>query len=159
MIRTISRFSLIILPILYIWVIWWQSGHFDPDSVYYLSIKISPPIIVVLGITLELCHLLEFGFLYMFLILAFLGFGPLKRLWEYIALAVSLLYGVVDEIHQFYVPFRSVEVIDFIKDFVGVFVVWFIIHRVYFKRPDSKIGLLLKKITRFSSGDRNDVTL
>ncbi|MBS4197604.1 VanZ family protein [Lederbergia citri] len=135
-----------ILPIPYIIFIWIQSSSFDPESVYNLSNYISNSIIVIIGACLELAHLIEFGILYLLLILAILTFRSLDSKTEAICFTVAILYGLIDEIHQYFVPFRSFSIIDLVKDFVGVFVIWIIIHVSYFKKEESKIGSLLRNI-------------
>jgi len=141
------KFILRILPILYIIFIWIQSGSFDPESVHNLSKYISNSLILFIGICFELAHLFEFGILYLFLILAVLTFRSLDSRMEAICFTIAVLYGIVDEIHQHFVPFRSFSIIDLVKDFLGVFAIWLIIHVSYFKKEESKIGTILRKIT------------
>jgi len=61
-------------------------------------------------------------------------------------LILSLFFGLVDEIHQMYVPFRSFSIDDLIKDGIGVIVVYLIVHKSYFSKKTTKIGVFLKKI-------------
>ncbi|MCJ8009138.1 VanZ family protein [Lederbergia wuyishanensis] len=136
-----------ILPIIYMTFIWIQSSSFDPESVQNLSNYISSSLILFLGICFELAHLVEFGFLYLFLILAVLTFRRLDSRIEAICFAIAVLYGIVDEVHQHFVPFRSFSIVDLMKDVLGVYVIWYIIHVSYFKKKDSKIGTVLRKIT------------
>ncbi|WP_249315725.1 VanZ family protein [Bacillus sp. FJAT-49711] len=124
-----------ILPVLYIIFIWIQSSSFDPESVHILSSYISYHIILIIGICFELAHLIEFGILYLFLILAVLTFRSLNSLIEAICFSVAVLYGLADEIHQHFVPFRSFSIIDLL-----------IIHVSYFKKKDSKLASILKNI-------------
>ncbi|MCR2822001.1 VanZ family protein [Lederbergia panacisoli] len=135
-----------ILPVLYIIFIWIQSSSFDPESVHNLLSNISYNIILFIGICFELAHLIEFGILYLLLILAILTYRPLDNKMEAISFTFAVLYGLFDEIHQYFVPFRSFSIIDLVKNFLGVFVIWLIIHRSYFKKKNSKIGSILKKI-------------
>jgi polysaccharide biosynthesis protein VpsQ len=144
------KFILLVLPIIYMALIWLQTSHFDPESVYSLSSQISMSIILLLGVFLELAHLFEFGLVYLFLIMAFLVFGKLNTKKEFLAATIAILYGLIDEIHQLYVPFRSFSYGDLFKDAIGVLVISFIIHKSYFTSKKSKIGLLLKKITNIS---------
>lgn len=136
-----------ILPILYIILIWIQSSSFDPESVYNLSNYINNYIIVMIGACLELAHLFEFGILYLLLILAVLTFRSLNSKTEAICFTIAVLYGLIDEIHQYFVPFRSFSMIDLVKDFLGVLGIWLIIHISYFKKEESLIGSILRKIT------------
>lgn len=144
MFQIFCRWGLRMIPFIYGYLIWWQSSHFNPGSVYNLSNEVSLSVIKAIGIGLELGHLFEFGFMYLFLILAFLSFGRLNKRLESIALTVSILYGLIDEIHQYFVPFRSFSIVDLMKDIVGVLFVWFMIHRAYYK-SDSRLGARLRK--------------
>ena len=65
----------------------------------------------------KLFHLIAFG------ILGFLAMGSrppahtIKQVWQ-VALAV-MLYGILDELHQYWVPGRSADVYDAIADTLG----------------------------------------
>lgn len=56
-------------------------------------------------------HALTFGFL------AVLLYFASRRFW--LAILLTSLYGVSDEIHQYFVPGRSVDVTDWVADTVG----------------------------------------
>lgn len=137
---------LVILPIIYMILIWVQSSYFDPSSIYSLTNKIRMEILLIIGTLFEMLHLLQFGILYLLLIIASLSFGKLTKRIEYVTIVVALLYGVLDEIHQIFVPFRSFSIVDLIKDVVGILIVYLIIHRCYFSKRRTKIGLLLREI-------------
>jgi len=68
----------------------------------------------------KLFHLVVFGILG-FLLMGSLPASPdgyrLRQLW-WVAFAV-MLYGVSDEFHQYFVPGRSVEVLDVLADALG----------------------------------------
>ena len=68
----------------------------------------------------KLFHLIEFG------ILGFLAMGALRashggyqarQLWG--VAAVVMLYGILDEFHQYFVPGRSADVYDVLADAIG----------------------------------------
>lgn len=145
-----SRLVLRVMPFIYGFLIWWQSGHLNPGSLYNLSNLISLWIIKAIGAALELGHLIEFGILYLSLILAFLSFGRLRRLHEGVAIIIAASYGLIDEVHQSFVPFRSFSMVDFVKDLIGIFFVWFLIHR-YLKRG-FKLSERFKKVA-FKNND------
>ena len=65
-------------------------------------------------IFLMLLHMGEFGLFAMFLML---GFYPQFKL--YFLIGISLLYGVLDEIHQFFIPTRYFDVVDILCDSIG----------------------------------------
>ncbi|QOR65455.1 VanZ family protein [Cytobacillus suaedae] len=155
MIKLIIR----LLPILYMTFIWLQSSKFNPSQLEYLYPTIHPVVFLMIGGTLELAHLIQFGILYLLIVLAFLTYGELTTKKEIIALVIASLYGVIDEIHQYFVPYRSFSTIDIIKDIIGAVFFWYIIHKVYFKSKDSKIGLLLKRITKLSTKNKQSIHL
>jgi len=50
-----------------------------------------------------------------------------------LVLAISLTYAVLDEFHQFFVPLRTPDVMDFLVDSIGIFLSTFV-YRYYSKR-------------------------
>ena len=152
--KTIWRCVLVVLPIIYAIFIWWQSSHFDPGSVSSFTYILGLTIVKIIGIGFELAHLIEFGFLYFLIIIALLGFGELTKFVEILTFIISGLYGLLDELHQFFVPFRSTSLIDLIKDVIGILVVGYIIHHFYYK-ADSKIGSQLRKISNLVQNQKN----
>ena len=61
----------------------------------------------------ELVHVVEYS------ILGVLWYRVLKEK-IYVILIIGILYGITDEIHQFFVPFRVFSVLDMIMDAIGV---------------------------------------
>ncbi|WP_010678055.1 VanZ family protein [Bacillus timonensis] len=143
----IIRFILRFLPVIYMVWIWLQSSHFNPSKLEGIHVQIGIPIYLLLGAALEIGHLFQFAILYALLVMAFLTFGKLSLKIEILLFAIAVLYGVLDEIHQFYVPFRSFSITDLIKDGIGVIVVSYIIHKKYFNNEQSRLGRLLRGIT------------
>lgn len=127
--------------------IWIQSSYFDPESLAGFSSSLNPYVFLFFGVSLELAHLFQFGLLYLCLVIAFLSFGRLRTWLEVTAVIIALGYGIVDEIHQLYVPFRSFSVGDLLKDTIGVVVIWWVVHRSYFYKKSSKLGRWLKSVT------------
>ena len=88
-----------VLPIIYMIAIWVMSSMSSdaivelPDSQWDGYIK-------------ESLHLVEFGILYLFLALALLTMRELNANINVILIVISSLYGLTDEIHQFFVPYR-----------------------------------------------------
>jgi polysaccharide biosynthesis protein VpsQ len=126
--------------------IWIQSSHFNPENLAGLSNIISVPIIVFLGLGLELAHLFQFGLLYLCIIIVFISFGKMKSWHEITAAIIALGYGILDEIHQLHVPFRSFSVGDLVKDTIGILVFWWVTHRSYYNNKTSRIGNWLRSI-------------
>lgn len=135
--------------------IWLQSSHFNPSKLEDIDDKIGVPLYLMLGAALEIGHLFQFAILYALLVMAFLTFGKLSVKIEILLFAVSVLYGVLDEIHQYYVPFRSFSITDLIKDSIGVVVVSYIIHKKYFHHKRSRLGRFLRSITELNKKGRN----
>lgn len=153
----IGRFFISSLPVLYMYLIWQQTSHFDPESVSSLKEVLTPYIILAIGAAFELGHLFEFGILYFLLIMAVLSYGHLKKWMEVMIIIISLLYGLVDELHQLYVPFRSFSVFDLIKNAIGVLAIALLIHQKYFNNKGSRFGLFLRNSTHFFKKDKTKV--
>lgn len=150
------RLLIILLPIAYMVLIWLQSSYFDPESIYTLSSTINTGILYIFGLGFELFHLFQFGILYFLLVMAYLTFGKLTINVETILLIISLSYGMIDEMHQMFVPSRSFSFGDLFKDSIGVFIAAYFIHKSYFRAKDSRLGMLLGEIERiFRKNNRN----
>ncbi len=68
-------------------------------------------------------HLVEFGVLGFFLSLGyFLSLKSSLRIKSSFTLASGILLGCLDEIHQYFVPNRSFEVMDMVADSIGIFI-------------------------------------
>ncbi|MDR7079145.1 VanZ family protein [Neobacillus niacini] len=153
----VGRFLLNIFPLIYMYLIWQQTSHFDPESVSDLRHVLNPYLILAIGAALELGHFFEFGILYFLLILAFLSFGHLKKWKEVLVLIFSISYGFLDEIHQLFVPFRSFSIVDLIKNAIGVFVIAILIHKNYFNSKESRFGQFLRSSTNFFKKGKSKV--
>lgn len=153
------RLVFIMLLFLYITLMWLQSSYFNPESIYSLSSDIRIEVLLLVGIGFELFHFFQFGILYLLIILVLLSFGKLTKGMEIAAVIISCSYGLIDELHQMYVPFRSFSIGDLIKDTVGVFVLSFIMHRSYFTKSQSKLGVLLRRIEGISKKDIRNISL
>jgi len=150
----ILRLFLLVLPFIYMALIWIQTSNFDPESVYMLSTQIDMKILLLIGAGLELAHLFEFGLLYLFIIMFFLLFGKLTKRKEIIAIFLAGGYGLTDEIHQLFVPFRSFSIIDLIKNGIGIWALWFFIKRKY-NSKNSRVGVFLRKLPNSQKGTRD----
>jgi VanZ family protein len=68
-------------------------------------------------------HLVEFGLLGFLLSLGyFLGLKSSLRIKSSFTLASGILLGCLDEIHQYFVPNRSFEVLDMVADSLGILI-------------------------------------
>lgn len=134
------KWALRLLPLLYMAAVWIQSSlpadQFVklPDSALDHTIK-------------ESLHLIEFAILYVLLVLAFLT----RRRVFTAALNVSCalfaaLYGISDEIHQSFYPYRSASLFDLVKDFTGIAVCFYFIRGALFGGKFAKLGRVLGRV-------------
>lgn len=98
----------------------------------------------------ESLHLVEFGVLFGLIILAFWTLGKSGYRYQVSAAVIAILYGLLDEIHQYFVPYRSATLIDFIKDTIGVLVLFYIL-RHYEKKEDSRLSRVINEVKDFLS--------
>jgi VanZ family protein len=82
----------------------------------------------------ESLHLVEFGILYWLLVLALLTTKHFTPTASIICAIFAGMYGIVDELHQSFVPYRSATIIDGVKDWIGVCVSWYIVREAYFRK-------------------------
>ncbi len=133
-----------LFPFIYMVAIWIMSSMPDnavvelPDSKWDANIK-------------ESLHLIEFGILYVLLVFALLTFKGLTTKRNIILIIIASLYGIIDEIHQSFVPYRSATMIDVIKDITGVLVASWILYGAYHKKRFLKLGRLLRKLENTST--------
>jgi len=67
----------------------------------------------------KLVHIVEYGILASFVYLALRGTNLAKYHLLGLAFAIAFLYGVSDEIHQYFVPGRDADVLDVVADGIG----------------------------------------
>jgi polysaccharide biosynthesis protein VpsQ len=125
--------------------IWLQSSHFNPEILYYTSLTLDPRVILLAGLLLESLHLIEFGILYILIILFQLSFGYLSRRKELTAIIISFLYSITDEVHQLFVPFRSFSIGDLIKNLIGIFLMWMLVRYLHQRKSKIREGTFLQK--------------
>ena len=97
------------------------------------------------GFIKESLHLVEFAILYVLFVIPLAISGKLTLKTSMIVALISAAYGVVDEIHQSFVPYRSATIIDVIKDWIGVIAVWAHVRYHYFHKKKS----ILNKLTNY----------
>ncbi|KIL43287.1 VanZ family protein [Jeotgalibacillus campisalis] len=130
-----------VLPFLYMMLVWFLSSR-PSDTVYALRNESLDLFIK------ESLHLVEFAILHFLFILALLAHGKLTTASHTAAAVIAAFYGLLDEIHQAFVPSRSATLIDAIKDLIGVMIVYILIQRAYFVR---KNGWMAKWLQGFES--------
>lgn len=108
-------------PLAYMALIWFLSSHpsdaiVDTGWTYDRTLK-------------EGLHLIEFGILYLLVVLALVSWGKLNQRSSFAAAIFSFLYGLTDELHQYFVPSRSFSLLDITKDLIGIIIAWYIVRR------------------------------
>ena len=66
-------------------------------------------------------HFLVFFLFNFFLLLSIIGNKKIKIRHIVIALTISIMYAVLDEVHQIFVAFRSPSLQDVLTDTIGIF--------------------------------------
>ena len=69
----------------------------------------------------KLVHIFEYGLLASLIYLALKDTNAAKHHLFELAFAIAFLYGVSDEIHQYFVPGRHPDVLDVVADGIGAF--------------------------------------
>ena len=77
-------------------------------------------------------HFSVFFLFSFFLLISILGNKRIKISYIIIALSIAIIYAVLDEIHQIFVPFREPTIQDILTNTVGIFSS--MILYLYFKR-------------------------
>ncbi|PLS17751.1 hypothetical protein CVD28_08600 [Bacillus sp. M6-12] len=121
------RVILTILPFLYMGAIWIMSSM--PDNVVLNLPDDSTDRFIKEGL-----HLVEFAILYILFVIALAANGALTPRLSLVAALAAGFYGIADEIHQSFVPYRSATLIDAAKDWTGVLAVYFHVRYHYFSR-------------------------
>ena len=96
----------------------------------------------------ESMHLVEFAILYVLFAVALAASGKLTLQTSLLVAIISALYGVSDEIHQSFVPYRSATIIDVVKDWIGVLAAWGHVRYHHFKRRKSILGKIEHKFAK-----------
>lgn len=163
--RTVFRVLSVITVVLWMAVIFWFSSKVAKES-DAMSDGLIAKMTALFGFDLEGEALLEFISKWQFLVrkaahfaeyavLGFLvansfnSFGLFSKRWAFLPPAVSLLYAVSDEVHQYFVPGRACRFLDVSIDFcgaaVGIGLFWVLLRIV---------GVLSKR--RVKNGTENN---
>lgn len=127
-----------ILPLIWMVAIWIMSSM-PSDAIVEL------PALSVDHFIKESLHLVEFAIVYWFLVGAMLTTREFTPVVSLICALIAGFYGITDEIHQSFVPYRSCTVIDGVKDWIGVGVSWYVVRRAYFGGRFTRVGNLLRR--------------
>jgi len=131
------RVIVTLLPLFYMIAIWVMSSL--PDDTF-----VELPSSTTDRFVKEALHLVEFAILYMLFVAAFAANHKLTASLSLLAAIAASLYGIVDEIHQSFVPARSATLIDVVKDIIGVLAAYFHVQYHYFKRKRGFLTIIEK---------------
>src|SRR3989304_10167429 len=95
----------------------------------------------------KLIHFVEFGFLCLMTCwsLSTARIGS-KRIYKIIlAIGIVSLYGISDEFHQSFTPYRSVDVLDWVADTAGAIVAGFLWQGTPHQTPKKKKLVAIEK--------------
>lgn len=137
--KRVFRVVLTLLPFIYMIAIWVMSSL--PDDVI-----LDLPSTKTDRFIKEALHLVEFAILYMLIVAALAGNHKLTKNLSLVAAIGACLFGIVDEIHQSFVPYRSATLIDAVKDIIGVLAAYFHVRYHYFQRKHGSLKMI-EKIT------------
>jgi VanZ family protein len=141
-----------VLPFAYMVAIWVMSSMPSNAVVELPALKVDRFI-------KESLHLVEFAILYCLFVGAWLTTGKFTARVSVICAVVAGLYGVSDEIHQSFYPYRSATWIDLFKDWTGVLVSWYVVREAYFGSGQrfGGVGRLLKRFEGFFVKERGNL--
>ncbi|WP_338751967.1 VanZ family protein [Bacillus sp. FJAT-52991] len=99
----------------------------------------------------ESLHLIEFAVLYGLMVNALLANSRFTSATNLAAALIACFYGLIDEIHQAFILYRSASVIDAIKDVTGVLICYLLVNYKYFQQPSSRIHRWMHKFSHWVS--------
>jgi VanZ family protein len=129
-----------VLPFIYMAAIWIMSSL--PDDTF-----LDLPSSSVDHFIKEALHLIEFAILYILFAAALAAHHKLTPNLSILVAVIAGLYGVADEIHQSFVPYRTASFIDVCKDVIGVLAAYFHVQFHYFKRNRGFLTVIEKIIS------------
>ncbi|TYS17882.1 hypothetical protein FZC78_08545 [Rossellomorea vietnamensis] len=135
----IVKWALTAAPFIYMALIWFMSSN-PADMVIKMDDEWFDRTFK------ESLHLVEFAILYVLFILALLAHDRLTYAASFAAALAAGFYGLTDEIHQSFVPYRSATLIDAAKDLFGVAVCLLIVNRTYFRNKNHAIARGMEKV-------------
>lgn len=137
--QRVFRVIVTVLPLVYMIAIWVMSSLPD-DVIMDLPSSTTDRFIK------EALHLVEFAILYVLFVVALAANHTLTSRLSLVVAIIAALYGIVDEVHQSFVPYRSATLIDVAKDIIGVLAVYFHVQYHYFRHQRGFLTII-EKIT------------
>ncbi len=107
---TFKKFIYWIPAILYMALIFYMSSHPAPEAAREVPIYFD----------IKIVHIVEYAILSLLFFFALDRTARIPLVWKLIyAVALTYLYGLTDELHQVFVPFRSGQLIDTMANLIG----------------------------------------
>ncbi|MFC1560200.1 VanZ family protein [Candidatus Margulisiibacteriota bacterium] len=106
--------------------LYWLPAILYMALIFYLSSRPAASLVKSMPILLgfKLVHIVEYGFLFYLIRFALLRTTALKSAHLFfVALELTVIYGLTDELHQVFVPFRTGNLLDAFVNGVGAVVV------------------------------------
>jgi len=104
------------------WIRAWAPVAFYAGLIFYLSSRPVPEIVPAFRFSDKILHLLEYG-VFGFLTAHALRTSPKKaaspKMEFILGVAIVAIYGLSDEFHQSFLPFRDASLYDVIADIIG----------------------------------------
>jgi VanZ family protein len=99
--------------------IYWLLSLLYMGLIFYLSSYPEPTEVPSLPYFDKAAHVVEYGILASLIYLALRDLKVSSRYLLAVAFAIAFMYGVSDEIHQYFVPSRDADVLDVVADGIG----------------------------------------
>ena len=112
----------------YITITYWLPVFLYAALIFYIS-SIAAPELPITGIDISLIHIPEFFILSYLLFRAFSTKNMNRSYMFILAILISTIYGVTDEIHQLFVPGRDFSIFDILFNFIGSSLILFKLWR------------------------------
>jgi len=112
-----NKKSLVYFPLYFYWIILFALTSFPTDA------------LPSFGIGDKFEHLIAYFVLTILMQLTFhfqKKYERLKLKPGYYAVLISALYGIVDEVHQYFIPGRYCDILDLLANFVGIILAFFL---------------------------------
>ncbi len=121
--------------------LYWSPVIFYSALIWTLSSfsHLSVPVVPEFRFRDKCFHFLEYAVLGLFVVRLFLNIFSFKHVFA-IAVLTASFYGVSDEIHQYFVPGRCVQISDIVADTIGAtFGAWLFLY--YHRKKDKNVRM------------------
>ncbi len=95
-------------------------------ALWILSSNTLPDVGLSFSLMDKIAHFFAFGFMAFLIFKALFGW-KINRAFL-LSGAIAFFYGIVDELHQYFVPGRNCDIFDLIADLAGILTILFLIY-------------------------------